>query len=72
VLPFLDACPDSVTVSGISAGGHYSNHLQIVLSDVIKGAGISSAGPFMMGMGQLRNWEAERMVEQSLLKIEEL
>merc|ERR1712157_404318 len=64
-LPFLDACPDSVTVSGYSMGGMYSNHLQIVLSDVIKGAGIDAGAPFV----KKSKPTVEEIAEHSVKKI---
>ena len=40
-LAFLNADPNTVTISGASAGGAYSCHMQIVYSETIKGAGCS-------------------------------
>jgi poly(3-hydroxybutyrate) depolymerase len=45
-LAFLNADPDSVTVSGYSTGGSFANHLLIVMSDTVKGAGICKGGAF--------------------------
>ena len=45
-LPDLKANPDTITVSGHSAGGHFSCMLQIILSETVKGAGCSKGGPF--------------------------
>ena len=46
-LPFLRRVdPNSVTVSGFSGGGFFASHLHVIYSNVIKGAGIISGGPF--------------------------
>ena len=46
-LVYLGADPDSVTMSGQSAGGHFSCHMMIVMSDAVKGVGCSKGGSFM-------------------------
>ena len=54
-LTYLGADPDSVTMSGQSAGAHFSCHMMIVLSGTIKGAGCSKGGAFMSKYADLRN-----------------
>jgi poly(3-hydroxybutyrate) depolymerase len=56
-LAFLNADPDSVTVSGYSAGGSFANHLLIVMSDTVKGAGICKGGAFVSSFGDWREPE---------------
>ena len=43
----FNADPNSVTVSGHSAGAHYSNSLAVILSGTFKGAGISKGATFL-------------------------
>ena len=45
-LPFLGASPSTVTVSGMSSGGFMTNQIQVIYSDLFKGAGIVAGGPF--------------------------
>ena len=46
-LPYLNADPNSVTISGTSSGAHFSCNLMIILSGTIKGAGCAKGGAFM-------------------------
>ena len=43
-LPSIDH--NSITASGFSAGGFFASNLHIIFSDLIKGVGIISGGPF--------------------------
>ena len=45
----FNADPNTVTVSGYSAGGQFSCHLMTVMSETIKGAGCSKGGAFTIG-----------------------
>ena len=38
--------PNSVTVSGFSGGGFFASHIHVIYSNLIKGAGVISGGPF--------------------------
>jgi len=42
----LNADPDSVTISGFSGGGYTSSLLTVIYSDVFKGGGFFSGGPY--------------------------
>ena len=53
-LEYLNADSDSITVSGYSAGGSFANHLLIVMSDTVKGAGICKGGAFVSWYGDWR------------------
>ena len=46
VLPFMRADPNSVTVSGYSAGCYMAELMQIIHSDTIKGAGLFQCHPY--------------------------
>ena len=50
-LPNLFANRDEITVSGQSAGGHYSCHLMLSMSDTWKGAGCSKGSGFDIRFG---------------------
>ena len=67
-LPALDADPDSVTISGMSAGAHNSCHLMILMSDTIKGAGCTKGGAFMWGYSEFRSdtTTPETILERSM------
>ena len=45
-LPALCANPATVTVSGFSAGAFMASQMHFIFSDMIKGAGLISGGPF--------------------------
>ena len=47
----LNADPNTVTVSGSSAGAWASCHMMIVMSGTFKGAGCSKGAPFMAKFG---------------------
>jgi len=62
-------------MSGHSAGGHFSCHMQVVHSETIKGAGCSKGGPFMWGYGGFRNedqYNASVMSNYSIEQIDHL
>ena len=74
-LPYLNADPDTITVSGTSAGGQYSNHLLTVLSDSFKGAGISKGTTFDAKFWWLKNqrtWPAEALSDHAIETIDDL
>jgi len=52
-LPFMNADPDTVTVSGYSAGGYMSHRHLIINSDVIQGAASFHGMPYGMTLGDL-------------------
>ena len=46
-LPYLRKIdPKSVTVSGFSGGGFFASNVHVIYSNLIKGAGVISGGPF--------------------------
>ena len=45
-LPFMKADPDTVTVSGYSAGCYMAELMQIIHSDTIKGSGLFQCHPY--------------------------
>ena len=45
-LPSLDGNPNTVTVSGFSAGAFMAMQMHVINSHTIKGAGIVGGGPF--------------------------
>ena len=45
-LPQLHLNPNTVTISGFSAGAFMASQLHFIYSGVIKGAGLVSGGPF--------------------------
>lgn len=49
-LPPLGANPDTVTVSGYSAGGYMAQMLHVIYSKTIKGCGWVGSGPYMAGL----------------------
>ena len=74
-LAYLNADPDSITVSGHSAGGHYSQHLLIVMSDTIKGAGISKGAAFTAAFKDFKDpvgMPAEYFRDQAIAAIDDL
>ena len=74
-LPFLNADPNSITMSGQSSGAHFSCHMMIVMSGTIKGAGCSHGGAFMVGYGDFRNESAlsgDQMAANAISEINEL
>ena len=46
MLPHLNANPNTVTVSGFSAGCYMSHKLSIIYSETIKGAGMFACWPY--------------------------
>ncbi|MBM5810684.1 MAG: hypothetical protein FJ191_01775 [Gammaproteobacteria bacterium] len=55
-LPRLVLEPGSLTVSGVSAGGHMAMQYQVAFSRDVAGAGIIAAGPWFCARGSL--WRA--------------
>ena len=46
-LPYLRKIdPKSVTVSGFSGGGFFASNVHVIYSNLIRGAGVISGGPF--------------------------
>ena len=46
-LPYLKQIdPESITVSGFSAGGFMASHLLVIHSDLFRGAGVVCGGPY--------------------------
>lgn len=45
-LPSLSGNPDTITVSGFSAGSFMAMQMHVIYSDTIKGAGLVGGGPF--------------------------
>jgi poly(3-hydroxybutyrate) depolymerase len=52
-LAALPIAPDSVTVSGLSAGGYMAVQLHVVLSGLVHGAGVFAGGPFYCAQNSL-------------------
>lgn len=48
-LPALHLLPNTITVSGASSGGYFSQMMLIIYSKTIKGVGEIAGGPFMVG-----------------------
>jgi poly(3-hydroxybutyrate) depolymerase len=46
--------PSSVTVSGISAGGHMAVQFHVAHSALVQGAGVLAAGPYLCSEGSVR------------------
>ena len=46
VLPALNAEPNTVTVSGFSAGAYFSHRLQIIFSEEFKGMAAFAGVPY--------------------------
>ena len=59
-LPDLKANSQEVTISGMSAGAHFSCHLMIVMSDTFKGAGCAKGGAFMSRYAEFRDASTTR------------
>lgn len=53
-LPRLPIDPESVTVSGISAGGYMAVQFHVAHSDLVSGAGVLAAGPYYCAENSLR------------------
>ncbi|HSQ70754.1 MAG TPA: hypothetical protein VLM41_11775, partial [Steroidobacteraceae bacterium] len=53
-LPALPIDPQSVTVSGISAGGYMAVQFHVAYSDLVGGAGVLAAGPYFCAENSLR------------------
>ena len=45
-LPPLEIESDSITISGFSGGSYTSTNMHVIYSDVFKGVGLFSGGPF--------------------------
>ena len=45
-LPALEANPNSITISGFSAGAWMTNQMHVAFSDIFKGAGMIAGGPY--------------------------
>ena len=71
-LPYLNADPDTVTVSGHSAGAQYAAHLLTVLSGTFKGAGSSKGAAFMSKYGQFKSHDTDYHVANAIIAIREL
>jgi poly(3-hydroxybutyrate) depolymerase len=52
-LAALPIAPDSVTVSGLSAGGFMAVQLHVALSSLVHGAGVFAGGPFYCAQNSL-------------------
>jgi poly(3-hydroxybutyrate) depolymerase len=52
-LTALPIAPDSVTASGISAGGYMAVQLHVALSNLVHGAGVFAAGPWYCAQNSL-------------------
>ncbi len=52
-LPRLNIEPDSLTVSGVSAGGYMATQFQVAYAKDVTGAGIIAAGPWFCAQGSL-------------------
>ena len=52
-LPDLVVVPDSLTVSGISAGGYMAGQYHVAYADEVRGAAILAAGPWYCARGSL-------------------
>ena len=70
-LPSLFGKRDEATVSGHSAGGHFSCHLMWTASDTWKGAGCSKSGGFDMNLQDMKNLTDE-MVQNSITELKKL
>src|SRR5262245_66695362 len=55
-LPALDAVGNSVTVSGVSAGGYMAVQFHVAHSATVRGAGVIAGGPYYCAQGSL--WTA--------------
>jgi len=53
-LPALGIAPDSVTVSGISAGGDMAVQFHVAYSSLVHGAGVIAAGPYYCAEDSMR------------------
>ena len=69
-LPNLFANRDEVTISGHSAGGHYSCHLMLTMSDTWKGAGCVKGGAFDLGIWT--DLKADEITDHILEQLDEL
>jgi poly(3-hydroxybutyrate) depolymerase len=54
-LPRLPIDPQSVTVSGISAGGYMAVQMHVAHSALVHGAGVLAAGPYLCAEGSMRH-----------------
>ena len=70
-LPELQAIRDEITVSGHSAGGHWSCHLMWTNSSLFKGAGCSKSGGFDMNLKDFKQL-TEEMIVDSIAELKEL
>ena len=59
-MPPLGGDPDTITLSGMSAGSYMSNTLHLIMSDTIKGVGLYEGGPYGTNLydqeGTQTNW----------------
>ena len=46
LLPALEANPNSLSISGFSAGAFMTNQMHVAFSDTFKGAGMVAGGPY--------------------------
>ena len=70
-LPELQAIRDEITVSGNSAGGHWSCHLMWTNASLFKGAGCSKSGGFDMDLRDFKNL-TEEMIAGSIAELKQL
>ena len=66
MLPYLNANPNTVTVSGHAAGCYMSHRLSINESDTIKGAGLFSCWPYGGAYDGQTSDSVQNMANQSI------
>ena len=72
MLPYLNADPDTVTVSGHSYGGQYATHLLTVLSGTFKGAGNLKGAAFLAKSKHYKTKDTDYHVEKAVRAIRRL
>lgn len=65
----LNADANTVTLSGFSAGGHFSCHMMTVLSGTIKGAGCAKGAAFTSEFGDFRNGDLPETISARAIDI---
>ena len=68
-LPSLDGNPNTVTISGFSAGAFMATQMHVINSQTIKGAGIVGGGPY--GISQYSYKQHNTTAEALLSKAED-
>lgn len=66
VLPPLGVNPDTITMAGQSSGSYMTNHMTVIFSDRVKGAGMMEGGPYHDGLIFNQNEPAEILEMESV------